>query len=58
MAREHSGRKMVNKGREEEVLQLDEVFGKFDLSAERLQNSYNQLQQQIGSLNLELEEKK
>jgi len=57
MVSEHSGRKMVNKGRDEEVLQLDEVFGKFDLSAERLQDSYNQLQQQIGSLNLELEEK-
>lgn len=39
------------------MLQLDEVLCKFDLSAERLQDSYNQLQQQIGSLNLELEEK-
>ena len=39
------------------MLQLDEVLCKFDLSAERLQDSYNQLQQEIGSLNLELEEK-
>jgi PAS domain S-box-containing protein len=57
MMREHTGRKPHNKGGVEDMLQLDEVLGKFDLSAERLQDSYNQLQQQIGSLNLELEEK-
>jgi PAS domain S-box-containing protein len=48
---------MPNKGKGENMLQLDKVLCKFDLSAERLQDSYNQLQQQIGSLNLELEEK-
>ncbi len=48
---------MLNREREKDMLQLDEVLGKFDLSAERLQDSYNRLQQQIGSLNLELEEK-
>ena len=57
MRRVHTGRKMPNKVKGEDMLQLDEVLCKFDLSAERLQDSYNQLQQQIGSLNLELEEK-
>jgi PAS domain S-box-containing protein len=57
MTREHTERKMLATGRKEDMLQLDEVLCKFDLSAERLQDSYNQLQQQIGSLNLELEEK-
>ena len=57
MRRVDTGRKMPNKIKGENMLQLDEVLCKFDLSAERLQDSYNQLQQQIGSLNLELEEK-
>jgi PAS domain S-box-containing protein len=48
---------MLNKGSVGDMLQLDEAVCKFDLSAERLQDSYNQLQEQIGSLNLELEEK-
>ena len=57
MTREDTGRKMLATGRKEDMLQLDEVLCRFDLSAERLQDSYNQLQQRIGRLNLELEGK-
>ena len=45
------------KGREEEISTLSQALYHFDLSASRLQDSYQQLQQRIEMLNLELEEK-
>lgn len=57
MTGEHRERAMLNKEKQRDMLQLDGVLGKFDLSVERLQASYNRLQERIGTLNLELEEK-
>lgn len=57
MTNKHAGRETLSRGKKEEILQLDEVVSKFDLSAARLQDSYTQLQQQIVSLNRELEKK-
>ncbi|MCK5423620.1 MAG: hypothetical protein KAJ08_15725, partial [Deltaproteobacteria bacterium] len=45
------------KRREEEISTLNQALYHFDLSASRLQDSYQQLQQRIDMLNLELEEK-
>jgi len=57
-----SGKQMKDKdpqlkGREEEISILSQALYHFDLSASRLQDSYQQLQQRIDMLNLELEEK-
>ena len=44
-------------GKEEELFSLNQAFYHFDLSASRLQDFYNQLQQRVKTLNLELEKK-
>jgi len=41
----------------EGIALLNRAFDHFDVSVSKLQNSYNQLQHQVGTLNLELEEK-